>query len=321
VTGVDPLPHIDFYRAWLAQGYAGDMAYLHRHADIKADIRQLLPSAQSVIVVGCNYYTPNPEMPYQVARYAHGDDYHHVIKAMLDTLGERLQALEPTLEYRAFTDSGPLLERELAMRAGLGWIGKHTNLIHPRKGSWFLLGSLLTNLDIPVSPPFEKLHCGTCTRCIDACPTQAIVAPYTVDARRCIAYLTIETREEIPADMRPDIGDHLFGCDVCQDVCPWNQRFQTPTPHESFYPRAWLQSKPLDELLLLTPHQFELQIAPRSAVKRPKYRGFIRNVAVVIGNSQDPHYLPALATAIERHTDDPMLVSHMQWAQGRLASL
>jgi len=306
---------LDFYQQWLAAGYAGEMGYLERHAPLKADLKILLPSVKSVVVVGCNYYGPDqPSTEFQVARYARGDDYHGLMKALLEQLIQALKPHYPQLEARAFVDSGPLLERELAVRAGFGWIGKNSCLIVPGQGSWFLLGALLTNLDLPVSEPFEALHCGSCTRCLDACPTDAFVGPYTLDARKCIAYLTIETREDIPTALRSGIGSHLFGCDVCQDVCPWNVRFAQPTQQSGFFPRAWLSEKTLTELLLLTPHEFELQIAPRSPIKRPKYRGFIRNLAVVIGNSGRRDTLPALAEALERHQSDPMLATHLRWA-------
>jgi len=313
------VPHLDFYAEWLASGYAGEMHYLERHAPLKADLKSLLPEVRSVVVVACNYYSEaEPNSDFQVARYARGDDYHGLMKAMLERFAEALRTHYPALEARAFVDSGPLLERELAVRAGLGWFGKNTCLIAPGQGSWFLLGALLTNLPLPFSAPFETLHCGSCTRCLDICPTEALLAPHTLDARRCIAYLTIETREEIPLELREGIGGHVFGCDLCQEVCPWNQRFAQPTPHQAFSARPWTSEKSLAELLLLSPREFELEIAPRSPIKRPKYRGFIRNLAVVAGNSGQTALIPVLKTGLERHGQDPMLVSHFNWALERL---
>lgn len=319
VCSPEPLPHLDFYADWLAAGYAGEMTYLERHAPLKADLRLLLPSVRSVVVVACNYYHPEVlSAEFQVARYARGDDYHGLMQGLLKQLQTVLQSHFPHLEARAFVDSGPLLERELAVRAGLGWFGKNTCLIAPGRGSWFLLGALLTNLELPFSQPFETLHCGSCTRCLDACPTQALVAPYTLDARKCIAYLTIETRETIPEALREGIGQHLFGCDICQEVCPWNQRFAQPSAHKAFMARDWLRHKSLAELLLLTAREFEVQIAPRSPLKRPKYRGFIRNLAVVAGNSGNPALIPVLEQARQQHQQDPMLVLHFDWALERL---
>ncbi len=287
--------------------------------ELKADLSSLLPSVRSVIVVACNYYVEfAAESAFQVARYARGDDYHGLIRGMLERFAQRLATTFPELEYRAFVDSGPLLERDLAVRAGLGWLGKNTCLIVPGQGSWFLLGALLTNLELPYHPPFESLHCGSCTRCLDVCPTEAFVGPYTLDARRCIAYLTIENRAEIPESLRAPMADHLFGCDLCQDVCPWNQRFARVSQHSAFVPRPWIQHKSIPELLALSPRDFELLIAPRSPIKRPKYRGFMRNLAVVAGNSGCVDYLPALEQAVQQHAHDPLLVEHLCWAIERL---
>jgi epoxyqueuosine reductase len=298
------------------------MHYLDRHQPLKSNLDLLLPGVRSVVVVACNYYSSTePSTEFQVARYARGDDYHGLMKAMLEQLITALKPHYPELEARAFVDSGPLLERELAVRAGLGWLGKNSCLIVPGQGSWFLLGALLTNLDLDLSQRFESLHCGSCTRCLDACPTDAFVAPYTLDARKCIAYLTIETREEIPEELREGVGSHMFGCDICQEVCPWNLRFAKPTSQPAFFPRDWLKNKSLAELLLLTPHEFELQIAPRSPIKRPKYRGFIRNLAIVIGNSGQSKYLPVLAQALDRHVSDAMLALHLRWAMERLTDV
>lgn len=318
-------PDMQYYRTWLSEGLHGEMHYLERHLPLKADPTTLLPEARSLIVVACNYYRPDlplapeaTEVPYRVARYARGDDYHVLMKEMLNQLVTALREDVPELKARVFVDSGPLLERELARRAGLGWFGKNTCLIHPQKGSWFLLGCLLSDLELPPDQPFERFHCGNCTRCLEACPTQALVEPHKLDATRCLSYWNIEQRETIPEAYREAMGDWLFGCDICQEVCPWNQRFARSSPLDAFAPRDWLQQRPLRELVNLSAHDFELQIAPRSPLKRPKYRGFIRNVAVVLGNRGQSEDLPALQQALERHAEDPMLRSHLDWASKRI---
>lgn len=319
VTDTRAPDHLEHYRLWLAEGCQGEMGYLERHLPLKAEPRQLLPEARSILVVGLSYYRPDPPpQAYRIARYARGDDYHGFMKSMLEALGRALSAERPGTSWRAFVDSGPMLERELAQRAGLGWIGKNTCLIHPQRGSFFLLGCLLTSLAIEPDKPFSRFHCGSCTRCIDACPTGAIEAPHWLDARKCISYWTIEQRETIPEPLRASFGDWAFGCDICQEVCPWNLRFAQFTEQPEFYPREWMGTAPLAELLQLTAHAFELKIAPRSPVKRPKYRGFLRNLAIVAGNSGDADLLPALAQALSLHADDAMLSEHLSWAIGRL---
>lgn len=318
VTHCQPPDHLEAYRLWLDLGMHGEMHYLERHLPLKADPLSLLASARSILVVGCNYWSETPSQ-HGVARYARGDDYHPVMKSMLERLGDEIKADFPELEFRAFVDSGPLMEKELATRAGLGWSAKNTLLINPQHGSWFLLGCLLTNLELEPDKPFESFHCGSCTRCIDACPTDAIIEPHLLDARRCISYWTIEQRETIPVDLRPQIGEWWFGCDICQEVCPWNQRFASPTQIEAFSPREWLQTESLADLIVYTPHQFELKIAPRSPIKRPKYRGFIRNISVVMGNQGHSHYREPLQQALQRHAEDPMLKEHLEWALNQLS--
>lgn len=315
-----PLPgkHLEAYRVWLSEGMHGDMHYLERHLPMKADPLLLMPEMQSIIVVGCNYWDEPPSaLAASIAGYARGEDYHGFMKELLEALGQAAQAEDPAFKYRSFVDSGPLMERDLAQRAGLGWQGKNTCLIHPQKGSWFLLGCLLTNAPLPPDRPFESFHCGSCSRCIDACPTDALQAPHVLDARRCIAYWTIEQRETIPEDLREPIGDWLFGCDICQDVCPWNQRFASPTPHQAFAPKDWLNQYALQDLILLTEREFALKIAPRSPIKRPKYRGFLRNVSVVMGNQRHDHFIEPLQTALARHSEDAMLSGHFEWALQR----
>ncbi len=318
-----PLPgqHIDSYRTWLSEGMHGEMHYLERHLPIKENPLLLLPEMRSIVVVACNYWTPPPsELAASVASYARGDDYHGFMKDLLEQLGQAAQSVDSSFQYRSFVDSGPLMERDLAQRAGLGWQGKNTCLIHPQKGSWFLLGCLLTNAALEPDRPFDSFHCGSCTRCIDACPTGALVEPHRLDARQCIAYWTIEQREEIPETLREPIGEWLFGCDICQQVCPWNQRFATPSPHEAFQPREWLHQAQLEELIVLSEHEFMRKIAPKSPLKRPKYRGFLRNVSVVMGNQGRAAFVPTLRLARAHHAEDAMLKHHLDWALARCES-
>jgi epoxyqueuosine reductase len=289
------LPHPDAgrYHDWFSQGLAGRMSYLTDHrAAIRADPRLLLPSARSIVCVGKLYNGPEPystrfdrsDLAW-ISRYAWGDDYHDVLRAGLERLAARLG---PDHEWRACVDTAPLLERSYARQAGLGWIGKNTCLINEPLGSWFFLGELLTSLELePDSPPPDR--CGTCTRCIDACPTNALT-PYELDATRCISYLTIELRGPIPEEHRRGVGRHVFGCDICQDVCPWNGRAPV-TPDASFAPREF--APPLEKLACLSETEFR-EMFRGSPVKRTKYSGFLRNVALAIGNSGDPTLHPLL---------------------------
>ena len=220
---------IDVYNSWLNKGYAGSMGYLERHAELKEDPRRLLPETMSLFALGFNYNTVDPSSQTQnpeigcISRYAWGDDYHQLIRSKLSKLENYLcHELNAGMLSRSFVDSGPVLEREIAQRAGLGWIGKHSNLINWEKGSWFFLAELLVDVPLEANLPFTRVDCGTCTICIEACPTEAIIADRTVDARRCISYLTIELKEAIPLELRPKMGNLIFGCDICQEVCPWN---------------------------------------------------------------------------------------------------
>ena len=274
-------PDIERYREWVASGMAGEMRYLTDHrAAVREDVRRLLPSARTVICVGKLYNTPYPAVyddPGRgwISRYAWGDDYHDVLRRGLEQLDARLRERVGAFESRICVDTAPLLERSFARLAGLGWIGKNTCLIHEGMGSWFFLGELLVSFTVePDAPPPDR--CGTCTRCIDACPTDALT-PYSLDARRCISYLTIELRGPTPEDLRPDIPPHIFGCDICQDVCPWNRRAPC-TGDPAFAPRAGLVAPPLAALAGLSEEEFRERFRG-SAVKRTKFAGFRRNVA------------------------------------------
>ncbi len=299
VAPAAPLAEHRYYSQWVEAGFAGEMAYLTgRRAALREDPRILLPSARSVLCVGKLY---NASVPYSsaftsdevgwISRYAWGDDYHVILRAGLEKLVAALRSEAGVdFEYRICVDTAPLLERALARRAGLGWIGKNSCLINQHAGSWFFLGEVLLSLPSePSAPPPDR--CGTCTRCIDACPTSAMVRVsgpggpgWTVDSRLCISYLTIELRNEIPEPLRPQTGFHIFGCDICQDVCPWNRRAAVSL-EPAFAPA--LNAPPLERLAALTEQEFR-DVFRNTPVWRAKYRGFLRNVAVAIGNSGNP---------------------------------
>lgn len=272
---------------WLERGYAGTMQYIERGAAKRRDPRLVLEGARSAIVVAMEYGGREPSGP--VARYARGADYHDV---MLDRLNDVLAALrrlsDAPVAGKAYVDTGPILERDLARRAGLGWFGKNTNLINPALGSFFFLGALLVDMELEPDAPFEADHCGTCTRCLEACPTQALVEPRVLDATRCISYLTIELRTAIPAELQAPIGDLLYGCDICQEVCPWNIRFARDLPEDSpFKARPALAGRDARQLAttLLSMSQEEFAAAfQKSPMKRAKLQGLKRNAAVVLGN-------------------------------------
>lgn len=308
------------FETWLAEGRAGTMQYLARGAEKRRDTRLPLPGTTHAIVVALDYGGREPSGP--VARYARGEDYHDVMDAMLRELHRRI-AHDAGREVlgKPYVDTGPLLERDLARRAGLGWFGKNTNLIHPERGSFFFLGALVVDLELETDAPFAVDRCGTCTRCIEACPTEAITAPRTLDARRCISYLTIELREEIPEELRAGVGDRIYGCDVCQDVCPWNVRFARELKEGSpFKPREVLAGKDARTLAreLLAMSQVEFSAAFKgSPMKRAKLRGLQRNAAVVLGNvgTADDVAVP------ERALDggEPVVREHAAWALHRIA--
>lgn len=319
------LPHpskqIEHYRHWLAAGRHAEMSYLadERAVERRANLRQILPECRSVLVLGTPYSNPRaalqlnePPATGRVAAYAWGRDYHLV-------LPERMQALVSYLEElvghpvpnRWYTDTGPILERELAMRAGLGWIGKNSCLINPQRGSYFFLSEVLLGIDLPPDEPFVTDQCGTCTRCIEACPTHCILPDRTLEARRCISYLTIENKAEIPVDLRPLTGAWTFGCDICQLVCPWNIRFAPADGDAAFAPRPGLQKPALAEELTLTPQGFNQKFKD-SPVKRAKRRGYLRNVAVAAGNSGKVELLSALEQA--QKDDEALVREHAQWA-------
>jgi epoxyqueuosine reductase len=309
VTSADPARHAAFYRQWTAEGKAGEMAWLAREPDRRIDPRKVLPGARSIVVVGLNYWQPHPKGRGRIARYALGEDYHHVLLEKIETLAGEITAAGAMA--KVYVDTGPVLEKPLAGRAGVGWQGKSTMLIHPKLGPWLLLGEIITTLELEPDAPMAD-HCGSCSRCLDACPTGAITAPYQLDARRCIAYLTIELKGSIPEELRPLIGDRVYGCDECLDVCPWN-RFARTTREARFLARMDEDDgrDPLHALLEITPPEFKRRFA-KSPILRVKRRGFLRNVCVVLGNIGTEDDLPVLRRA-EQH-DEPLVREHAAWA-------
>ena len=282
ITDLGPAHTYEAFRRWIESGYAGEMAYLERGADKRRDTRLPYDGVRSAVVVGLDYGGRQPAGP--IARYARGNDYHDVMIGRLRALHAWIdgEAGSP-VRGRAYVDTGPILERDLAQRAGLGWIGKNTMLISPRRGSFLFLGALFLDLDLPADAPFEADRCGSCTRCMEACPTGAIVAPRELDARRCISYLTIEHRSEIAAELQPMIGEWLYGCDVCQDVCPWNQRFASAPSDPALAPREENVAPDPAELEALSPEEFSLRFRG-SPIKRTKHAGLTRNARIVLGN-------------------------------------
>ncbi len=325
IADASPSVFAEAYRDWVAQGYAGEMAYLTRNLERRLDPRELLPDARSIIVVGMNYYADAEEGPGTplhdetqavFARYARGDDYHDVMTARLRELLAFLQAeagAEQDVQGRVYVDTGPLLEREVAQRAGLGWFGKNTMLINTRRGSYFFLGEIVTNLALPPDEPAVG-GCGTCTRCLDACPTGAILEPYKLDARRCLSYLTIELKGDLPEEFRPalaEAGNRIYGCDICQEVCPFNQRRAIPTDDPAYPPREATATSKLADLLLMDDEAFQ-RAFKGSPVKRAKRRGLLRNVAVALAASDDPETEIVLEAAL--NDPEPLVREHAEWA-------
>lgn len=320
VTTPDPPNHLDVYRDWIQDGKHGQMAYLASERAIgrRENPRLLLPECQSILVLAANYLPRSRGAP-AVARYALGDDYHTVLVGRLERLVDRLEAQAGVaIPHRIYTDTGPLLERELAQRAGLGWIGKNTCLIHPRHGSWFFLAEVLLGIELVSDPPMLTDHCGSCTRCIDACPTSCILPDRTLDSRRCLSYLTIELRGSIPLELRPALGDWLFGCDICQEVCPWNDRFAEPTHDPAFQPRPLLEKANSLELLQLSAEDYRKQLRG-SPLKRTKRHGLLRNAAVHAGNRGDSAAVDDLRRIL-REEPLPLARAHAAWALGRLGA-
>ncbi len=345
VASVHPVPHthIDAYRAWLALGYQGEMGYMARpdRVERREDPARILPGARSIVCVGLNYYPG--ELPADitdaparglVSNYAWGLDYHDLMLARLKELAafashELSGEVGTHVKSRAYVDTGPILERAYAARAGLGFIGKNTCLIHPQMGSWLFLGELLLDVELEPTPGEIKASCGTCRRCLDSCPTGALVAPYVLDARRCISYLTIELKGPIPRQMRPLMGNWIYGCDVCQAVCPW-QRFARPTSERSFHTTEPGRAAPaLLALIEMDDHTFRRQYQG-TALSRIGRQRLLRNVAVALGNQGDERAVPTLvrtlAAGMETHPGKtppesvihPLARGHAAWALGHI---
>lgn len=308
---------------WLARGFHGQMEYMARHGSKRTHPDELVPGTLRVISARMDYWPGTArdakaalqdDTRGYVSRYALGRDYHKVLRQRLATLAERISALSEAHGYRVFVDSGPVLEKALARNAGLGWIGKHTNLINRHAGSWFFLGEILTNLPLPIDAPVSN-HCGTCTACMDICPTQAIVAPYSVDARRCISYLTIELRDSIPVEFRRAIGNRIYGCDDCQLFCPWN-KFSKPSNEPDFSPRHGLDNEQLIALFAWNEAEF-LKRTEGSAIRRIGHDCWLRNVAVALGNAlrttTEPEPIMHALQARLTH-DSAMVREHVEWA-------
>jgi epoxyqueuosine reductase len=317
IAPLGPFTESAFYSEWLAHGYAGEMRYLERQAQAKLKPESVLLGAKSVIVCAVNYNTQQPYTAFDrlrawVSRYAWGADYH-------DSIGNKLKELAAWIEHesahhtKAYVDTGPVLERVYAKYAGIGWFGKNTCIINQRIGSWLFLGCILTDAEFDYDVPAPD-RCGTCTRCIDACPTDAILAPYVLDSRKCIAYSTIELRGEIPASDREEIGHHLFGCDICQDVCPWNRKAPYSDKPE-FVARAGLFWPEIDQLLDLSDEDWSRMIRGTS-MKRAKVKGLLRNLMVVVGNSGVRDFVPKLQKFLAH--SDAHVRSHAEWAMNKL---
>jgi len=315
ITRLGPADSAANFDEWLGSGYAGTMKWMHDSAELRRDSTRPVAGMRSALVVGLNYGGTLPAG--SVARYARGDDYHRVMWDMLGTLGEWLhEAAGGTT--RGFVDTGPVLERDLARRAGLGWFGKNTTLINPRLGSFFFIGALFTDLELPPDAPFEEDRCGTCRKCLDACPTDALTAPRVLDSNRCISYLTIELRDAIPGPLRGPIGELVYGCDICQDVCPWNVSFARDVALPAMAPHRTVANPDPAELLALDVDAFRDRFRG-TAITRTKRRGLARNAAVAMGNRRNPDDVPALARATA-DDPEPLVRAHAAWALGRFGA-
>jgi epoxyqueuosine reductase len=322
IAGIALDEHEAHLQRWLAAGHQGEMEYMAAHGTKRSRPAELVPGTLRVVSLRMDYLPGETEMakrlaePEQayVSRYALGRDYHKLVRKRIQQLAERIQACIGPFGYRAFVDSAPVLEKALAQQAGLGWIGKHTLLLNRQAGSWFFLGELFVDLPLPVDQAQERDHCGRCSACLDICPTGAFVGPYQLDARRCISYLTIELKGSIPPELRPLIGNRVFGCDDCQIVCPWN-RFARPTGEADFQPRHGLDNLALAELFRWSEEDF-LARTEGSPLRRAGYERWLRNLAVGLGNA--PSTLPVIE-ALQARRDHPsaLVREHVEWALAR----
>jgi len=324
ISAAKPSQTVNFYSSWLARGYAGEMSYLERHLEKKIDPRRLLPQTRSVISLGINYFTL--DIPAEkrhdasrglISRYAWGDDYHDIIYRKLKNLLTFIKSeVGKEVQGRGFVDTAPILEREMAYNAHIGWFGKNTNIINHEIGSWFFLAEILVDIELEYDETPAKGSCGTCTRCIEACPTGALVAPYTLDARRCISYLTIEFKGSIPIELRPLLRNRIFGCDVCQEVCTWNRKAK-PTNEPALLPRKNNIAPELLSLINFNDVEFRAKFK-NSPIKRAKRHGFLRNVTVALGNWGSDRAVPALSRLLQ--DEEPLIREHAVWALEQISS-
>ena len=333
VADIDLSEHEKHLNNWLAAGFHGEMEYMFKHGSKRSHPEELVNNTCRVISVRMDYMPPdcelsdavleNPQLGF-ISRYALGRDYHKVMRKRLQKLADKIKTQIGDFGYRVFVDSAPVLEKALAEKSGLGWIGKHTNLINQKAGSWFFLGEIYTNLALPLSQPVtNKLtqnHCGTCSTCIDICPTKAIISPYKVDARRCISYLTIELQNSIPVEFRKNMGNRIYGCDDCQLCCPWN-RFSQTSAEQDFFTRHPLDAPDLLELFNWNEDEF-LKNTEGSAIRRIGYYRWLRNIAVALGNAPvSEKIILALEQKKQELSDNEMVVGHIDWALKELVSL
>jgi len=329
ITDTDLGVHETRLLAWLDDGFHGEMEWMERHGTKRSRPAELLPGTYRIVSVRLDYFPANTRdaktlldhasLAY-VSRYALGRDYHKVLRKRLQQLADRMTDAVGPFGYRAFVDSAPVLEKAIAEKAGLGWIGKHSNLINEEAGSFFFLGELYTDLPLPTDPPRTSTHCGSCTRCIEVCPTQAIVAPYRVDARRCISYLTIELHGDIPVEFRRAIGNRIYGCDDCQLYCPFD-KFTESTRERDFDVRQALDAAPLVTLFAWTAEEFEQRLAG-SAIRRIGHERWLRNIAVALGNTKDNPFAVEEATvalSARRDHHSAIVRRHVAWALAELA--
>lgn len=325
VSDIDLGKYEKQFHEWLAAGFHGEMDYMSKHGSKRSRPDKLVEQTVRVISVRMDYMPPDCELSNRVladhslgfiSRYALGRDYHKVMRKRLQKLSDRIAGKIGEFGYRVFVDSAPVLEKALAEKAGLGWIGKHSNIINSRTGSWFFLGEIYTDLPLPLTEKAPENHCGTCSACIDCCPTQAIVAPYRVDARRCISYLTIELHDAIPKEFREAIGNRIYGCDDCQLCCPWN-RFSQPTREPDFFARHPLDAPALLDLFSWNEATF-LKNTEGSAIRRIGHRRWLRNIAVALGNAKATREaIDALESRKMEFHNDEMLMEHIEWALAR----
>ena len=319
ITDIDLAEHRQHLQDWLDRNFHGEMSWMARHGDKRSRPEQLLPGTIRAISARLDYLPDTVAMKKvlasdstaYVSRYALGRDYHKLMRKRLAKLAEKVSAVAGPHQFRAFVDSAPVLERALAEKAGLGWIGKNSLLINQNAGSWFFLGEIYTDLPLPIDPPQATMNCGSCTRCLQKCPTGAIVAPHQVDARRCVSYLTIELRSSIPIELRPLMGNRIYGCDDCQLVCPWN-KYADFTPEQDFQPRNDLQDSELVNLFDWSEEEF-LQRTEGSAIRRIGYECWLRNIAVALGNASST--APVInALQHKKHHPSELVREHVEWA-------